>query len=382
MTPIRVLHLITDTDSGGAEVMLRNVTTRMDRGRFENRVVSMMRAGSLAPSFAAGGVEVESLAMRRGTPDPRALWRLVRTIRRFRPDVVQTWLYHADLLGSVAAWLASSRTRQPPVLAWNLRNSGIDSRFGLSTRVSLWLLARLSRYPVAIVTNSRVGQRMHEELGYRPGAWKFLPNGFDVDRFQPDAAARERVRVTLGIPGDAIVVGLFARFHPSKDHRTFFEALRLAGRPGVHYVFAGRGTEEIPALAGELAPDARIHALGERHDIPELTAALDIACSTSALGEGFANAIGEAMACGVPCVTTDSGDAQWLVGDAGSVVPPCDAAGFARALTRMLDLPDAERRAIGARGRARILRDFSIDSVVRQYEDFYASLVTDRGRTG
>jgi glycosyltransferase involved in cell wall biosynthesis len=382
MTAIRVLHVITDTDSGGAEVMLRNVTTRMDPARFENRVVSMMDAGSLAPSFAAGGVDVQSLGMHRGRPDPRALWRLVRMIRRFRPHVVQTWLYHADLLGSVAAWLARA-----PVLAWNLRNSGINARFGLSTRISLRLLAHMSRLPDAVATNSRVGQQVHEALGYRPAAWKFLPNGFDVELFRPDEAARARIRASLGIPGDATVVGLFARFHPSKDHRTFFDAVRIAGRPNVpnvpnvHYVFAGRGTEAIPALARELAPQARIHALGERHDVPALTASLDIACSTSAFGEGFPNTIGEAMACAVPCVVTDSGDARWLVDDAGSVVPPRDPAQFARALGIMLDATAEERRAIGAHGRARVVRDFSIESVVRQYEDFYDALVADSART-
>jgi glycosyltransferase involved in cell wall biosynthesis len=376
MTRIRILHVITDTDSGGAEVMLRNVTTRMDPARFENRVVSLLRPGSLVPSFAACGIEVESLHMRPGTPDPRALVRLVRSIRRFRPHVVQTWLYHADLLGSAAAWLARA-----PVVAWNLRTSGIDSRFGLSTRISLRLLARLSRFPAAIVTNSRVAQRIHEELGYRPRAWHFLPNGFDVERFRPDRAARVRVRASLGISEEAIVVGLLARFHPSKDHRTFFEAVRIVNRPDVHYLFAGRGTEALITMAREVAPEARVHVLGERHDIPELTASLDVACSTSAFGEGFANTIGEAMACGVPCVVTDSGDAEWLVGDAGFVVPPRDAARFAAVLQQMLAATDEERRAIGARGRARIVRDFSIESVVRQYEDFYTALVTDRPRT-
>lgn len=375
MTRLRILHVITDTDSGGAEVMLRNVTTRMDPARFENRVVSLLRPGSLVPSFVAGGIAVESLDMRAGIPDPRALFRLVRSIRKFRPDVVQTWLYHADLLGSAAAWVTRA-----PVVTWNLRTSGIDSRFGLSTRISLWLLARLSRFPAAVVTNSRVAQRIHEELGYRPRAWQFLPNGFDIARFRPDAEARARVRASLGIAEEAIVVGLLARFHPSKDHRTFLEAVRLLDRPGVHYLFAGRGTEALSEMAREVAPGARVHVLGERHDTPELTAALDVACSTSAFGEGFANAIGEAMACGVPCVVTDSGDAQWLVGDAGSVVPPRDAARFAAALQPMVDATAEERHAIGARGRERIVRDFSIESVVRQYEDFYAGLVAGRPR--
>ena len=377
MSRIRVLHLITDTDSGGAEVMLRNVATRMDRERFDSRVVSMMPPGSLAPSFAALGVDVDSLSMRRGMPDPRALWRLVGRLRAFRPHILQTWLYHADLLGSAAGCVART-----PVVTWNIRNSGVDSRFGLSTRLSLRVLARISRFPAVVVANSRVGQRMHEELGYRPRAWKFLPNGFDVERFRPDADARARIRASLGIPQEAIVAGLLARFHPSKDHRTFLEAVRLVNRPDMHYLFAGRDTEQLPALAAEVVPQARIHVLGERHDIPELTAALDVACSTSAFGEGFPNAIGEAMACGVPCVATDSGDARWLIADAGRVVPPRDPAAFAAVLREMFAMSGDERRAIGAHGRARIASEFSIESVVRQYEDFYASLVTKGAAAG
>ena len=378
MKAIRVLHLITETDSGGAQVMLRNVTTRMDRARFDNRVVSLMCKGSLAPSFEAGGVSVESLDMRRGMPDPRALLRLVRILRRLRPDIVQTWLYHADLLGSAAASMV-----RVPVLAWNIRNSAMDPKhLGLSTRITLRLLARLSPRPDAVVTNSRVARTMHEELGYRPRLWKFLPNGFDVDCFRPDAAARARIRGSLAIPDQAIVAGFFARFHPVKDHRMFLEAVRITDRPDVHYVFAGRDTEQVTQLADAIAPGAHVHALGERHDMPELTAAVDLACSASVSGEGFPNSIGEAMASAVPCIVTDRGDAAWLVGDAGVVVPSADAPAFATALRALIDATADERRAIGARGRQRVLRDFTIESVVRQYEDFYTALAADeRGRS-
>jgi glycosyltransferase involved in cell wall biosynthesis len=151
----------------------------------------------------------------------------------------------------------------------------------------------------------------------------------------------------------------------------FFDAVRIADRPDVHYIFAGRDTERIAELAHA---GAHVHALGERQDMPELTAALDIACSASVSGEGFPNAIGEAMAAAVPCIVTNRGDAAWLVGDAGLVVPPGDARAYAGALRTLIDATADERRAIGARGRQRILRDFTIESVARQYEDFYTAL--------
>jgi glycosyltransferase involved in cell wall biosynthesis len=374
--PLRILHLITDTDSGGAEVMLRNVVTRMDRTRFENRVVSMLPAGSLAPSIEAAGISVDSLGMRRGLPDPFGFARLLRIARAFRPDVLQTWLYHADLLGSVA-----SRFLRVPAVAWNIRCSAMDlTQSGPSTRIAVRLLARMSRLPRAIAINTRAGQATHEELGYRPRAWAFLPNGFDVERFRPDAMRRAVTRAALQIADDALVVGLFARNDAMKDHATFFDAIAqlapfFAGRD-VHILLAGRDTMRLRELATRVAPQANVHLLGERHDMAELTAALDVACSSSAYGEGFPNTVGEAMATGVPCVVTDVGDAAWLVGNAGSVVPPRNARAFAEALRGMLQRPGEERQAIGARGRERIVRDFSIDSVVRQYEQFYATLVT------
>jgi len=260
MKPIRILHLITDTDSGGAEVMLCQLTARMDRGRFENHVVSMTPRGSLADSIEAAGIPLQSLGMRRGFADPRALWKLVHILRELRPAILQTWLYHADLLGTLA-----SKIVPVPVVAWNVRCSAMEvARYGLSMRIAVRLLARMSRIPHAVAINTRAGRTMHEDLGYHPRSWMFLPNGFDVERFRPDAARRTATRTLLGIPQDAMLVGLFARNDPMKDHATFFEAVQLLQRPGVHYLLAGRGTERLRGLADGVAPGANIHLLGER----------------------------------------------------------------------------------------------------------------------
>ena len=201
-------------------------------------------------------------------------------------------------------------------------------QYAASTTLVVKLLSRLSRLPDAVVVNSKAGRRWHEGLGYRPRRWEFVPNGFDTVEFRPDASARTGLRAELGLDSNAILVGLVARYDRMKGHEDF---LRAAARlheehDKVHFVLAGRGVEAgntaLAAIASALGLDGAVHFLGERADVRRVTAALDIAVSASRFGEGFSKAIGEAMACGVPCVVTDVGDAAVLVGETGRVVPP------------------------------------------------------------
>jgi len=171
-----------------------------------------------------------------------------------------------------------------------------------------------------------------------------------------------------------------ARFDPMKDHGTFFRAASvLASREeDVHFVMVGKGmVPDNPQVAGHLDSnlEGRVHFLGPREDMPRLTSALDIAVSSSAYGEGFSNTIGEAMACAVPCVVTDVGDARRIVGDTGIVVAPRDPEAMADAWGRFLDMGRDRRRALGEKARQRIQETFSIDRVVARFEDLYEGLV-------
>jgi glycosyltransferase involved in cell wall biosynthesis len=348
----RVLHVITGLAMGGAERMLAKLLAAMDRARFPSAVVSLTDMGALGPEIAASGVPVQALGMRRGVPDPRALLRLRQAVRRFQPDVLQSWLYHADLMASFAG---------APRLAWNLRCSDMDfSRYGWGTRQTVRLLARLSRRPDAVLSNSEAGRKLHQSLGYRPKRWEVVPNGFDLDRFRPDPAARQRLRSMLGLPDDALVIGLVARFDPQKDHATAFAALEQV--PEAHLVCIGR---DVPA------PGPRVHALGERQDIEALVPGFDIATLSSAFGEGFPNVLAEAMACAVPCVATDVGDAAMILGGTGIVVPRRDPAALAAGWQRMMA---ADRVQLGVAARARVAAHWSIDAIARRYEAIYASL--------
>jgi glycosyltransferase involved in cell wall biosynthesis len=377
---MKILHVITGLDVGGAETTLHRLVTSMDPTRFLPRVVGLIEPGGMGRRLARDGVRVDSLGMRRGMPSPAGLVRLAGLIRSWRPDVVQTWLYHADLLGLLALRLAFP-LGQRPALAWNIRCSFMDlAQYRRTTGLTLRACAALSRSPDAVVTNSASARDFHLGLGYAPRRFEVIPNGFDCCRYRPNPQARDGMRRELGLDDAALVFGHAARFDPMKDHRTFLRAAGLAAAaiPGAVFVLGGRGVDgSNPLLAGWLAeaglPPERVRLLGERADMPELMAAMDVHVLSSA-GESFPNVVGEAMACGVPNVVTDVGDSAALVGETGLVVPPADAAALGRAMTAMAQMGPAGRAALGEAARERMISGFSLASATERYAALYESL--------
>ena len=371
--PIRIVHLITDLDVGGAEAMLARLLAEVDRGRVDSAVISLGDKGQIGARIEQLGIKVSALGLTPGSATPIALLRLVRLVRRHRPDIIQTWLYHADFAGT----LASVLTRVPVV--WNLRCAELDYRdHPRSLPLLLKALAFLSRRPAAIVCNATSGRRAHEALGYTPRRWELIPNGFDVDAFRPEPQARVELRRELGLSPEAAIVGLLARFHPMKDHDTFLRAAAdvSSRRPDVHFVAAGRtiaGNVALEETIRQLGLGARVHLLPERGDAARFLAACDIVVSSS-YGEAFPNVIGEAMACGIPCVATDVGDTADIVGDAGVLVPPRDPRALAEGVFGILQL-DAESRArLSAAARLRIETRFALAATAARYERFYMEI--------
>jgi glycosyltransferase involved in cell wall biosynthesis len=374
----KILHLITGLQTGGAEGMLARLVTRTDQQRFPSVVVSMTDTGTVGPMIARAGIPVEALGIRRGAIDPRGLIRFIGLLRRYRPDIVQTWLYHADLLGLIAYQLGCV-----PRLAWNIRCSDMAGSTVLRA-----ILGRFSMRPAAVIVNSRLGRRFHEHIGYHPRRWEYIPNGYDTTALRPDEAARNRLRGALGIDPSAIVIGLPARYHPMKDHATFLAAAarQAASCPDLAFLLIGSGIEQanrglIEAIeAHGLMP--RLHLLGERADMNAVYPALDIATLTSAYGEGFPNVLAEAMACGVPCVATDSGDAAEIIGDFGIIVPARDPQALADGWQRMIALGRGGRAALGVRAHAHIAENFDLNRVMRRFEVLYCDIAKPSSTRG
>jgi glycosyltransferase involved in cell wall biosynthesis len=358
--PRKVMHVITGLGTGGAETMLANLAIAGKAAARPPIVVSLRSGGRTHERLVAAGVEVHQLGMRPGWRTVPGLWRLIRLIRAGRPEVVQSWMYHADLVSLVALWLSGRRRRTR--LYWGIRCSDMDwSRYRWLSRVVMRLCARLSPHPDAIVVNSEAGRDCHSRLGYRPRHFVVVDNGLDLGGFASDASSRNAVRAELGLDAAAIVVGAVARVDPMKDYPTLLAA--LARLDGIVCVGVGRGTRRLPpGLLG----------LGERSDVPRLLNAFDIFVSSSAFGEGFSNAIMEAMAAGLPVVATDVGDARRIVGDAGIIVPPRDPGALAEAIRALAG--NAERRHdLGRRARARVEAEFSLARAAASFESLYSS---------
>ncbi len=353
--------------------MLFKLVSAMDRACFSNRVVSMTSRGATAQMIESAGVPVSALGMRRGAPDPRGVSCLFRLIRREKPDVIQTWMYHADLMGGLASRLAGRRE-----VVWNIRHTNLALE--ANKRTTVWTARACAFFsgliPARIVCCSEASRRVHSGLGYDAGKMVVIPNGFDLVSFKPDTAARESVRRQLRLPPDSLLAGMIARFDPQKDHRNFIQAAaRLAGSGvRVFFVLCGLGVDaandKLAGWAGETGFADRFFFLGRRQDMPRITAALDVACLSSA-GEGFPNVLGEAMACGVPCVATDAGDSAYIVGRTGRIVPPGDSAALARAMGEILGMGPEGRSRLGEAARERIRENFDLSDIVGRYQDLY-----------
>lgn len=374
-----IIHVITGLNTGGAEMMLFKVLERLDRQRFSPHVISLTSLGELAPRIAALGIPVEAVGMKPGIPNLLDFFRLVQILKRLNPDVVHTWMYHADFLGGLAARLAGVSA-----IGWCIRNSNLDKdKTRFSTRAVVGLCASISKWvPSRILSCSEKARQVHVACGYAAEKMVVVPNGFDLTRFKSDNDARLQIRAELGITDQTPLVGLIGRFDPQKNHAGFFEAAGVLHRhmPQVHFVLAGQGIDRDNAALMQAMTQAGVlantHLLGLRSDTPELMAALDVLASSS-YGEAFPNVLGEAMACGVPCVVTDVGDSAYIVGDTGQVVASGDTTSLAAALEELLALPLSEKTVLGERARTRVAAHFEIGKVVQQYEDFYEGLLAN-----
>ncbi len=367
----KIHFVITGLGTGGAEMMLLKLVEQSPVLR-SGRVTSLTSGGELEPRLRALGIQVDSLGMKPGRLDPRALVRLASRFRREQPDVVSTWMYHADLIGGIAA-----RAAGVPVV-WGLRSSGLPTgSTKTATRMVVRACAAVSRLvPRVIVCCSQRARVAHEAMGYPAGKFRMIPNGFDLERFKPDPTARSSVRAELQLPPDTPLVGLIARFHPCKNHQGFLEAAAAvnARLPGVHFLLVGDSVDQRNAtLVAEVRRrrlEDRVHLLGLRKDVPRLMASLDVVASAS-WAEAFPNVLGEAMACGVPCVATDAGDSAYVVGDSGTVMRQGDMAGIADGIYRVLTLAATERRTLGDLARARVTAHFEIGAIAREYESLF-----------
>jgi len=374
---IRIVHVIAALNVGGTEMMLYKLLSRMRRGRFENIVITLKEKGELSEDFESQSIRVYNVGGMGGILRISALIRSLKILREINPDIIQGWLVHGNLVAQIASIFLPYRLST----LWNIRYTALPKvETKNSTLLIIKLLSLLSSLPQKIIFNSKTGANDHIRMRYRRDKSCIIQNGYDTELFLPSEIKRKSVRLEININEESILIGLIGRFDPLKDHSCFLKAgaMLLSRKRGIFFLLAGRKVDwknlHLKQLIEKLGMKEKVFLLGERRDIHRIIAALDIA-TCSSVAEGFPNVIGEAMSCGIPCVVTDVGDSAWLVGDSGMVVPPRNHEALCKAWLKLIRMGSAERRILGEKARKRIENHFSIQKVVKKYEQLYEEQV-------
>lgn len=378
---LRILHIIVGLGVGGAErSLLRLVGAHATDSRYEHLVVSLTGEAGLRRDFIQAGATVFDLDFSRPSRAPLVFLQLIRLIRTLQPDVVHCWMYHADLLGGLAAKLCGVRT-----VLWGVRNSHLEgnSKAKRAIRAACSMLSGV--VPTKVVCVGEQAKCVHQAVGYESKKMVVIPNGYDTEDFRPDMNARDRIRQEFGFGVTDIVVGSIGRFSPAKDHPTLVRAAAEALRhePRLKFLMIGRGVDEdgvLSSMISSLGLAGSLFAVGQRDDIADCLNGMDIFCLHSRT-EGFPNALAEAMSVARPCIATDVGDCAVMLDGIGAVVKPSDPVALARAILEVASFPVDEREERGLRLRRRIQERYSLASTVHQYEALYEGHCSHRRKS-
>ena len=365
---IRLVFLIRQLNDGGAQRQLIELVKGLDKSQYEITILTYYAGGRFAEDIkSVTHVRHLDLQKRRRWDVLGFLYRLGRQLLRLQPQILHGVLGPANLLGVLFKPLLPQAK-----IVWGVRASNIDlSRYDWLARFGFRLECFFARCADLIIVNSTVGRDYHLAQGFPGGKMVVINNGIDTEKFRPDPEARQRWRAEWNIAASEKLIGVVGRLDPMKDYPNFLRAAAIVKttNPAARFIAVGDGPEnyrqELQALAQQLDLQQQIIWAGGQNDMPAVYNALDIFCSSSS-SEGFPNVIGEAMACGVPCVVTQVGDAPEIVGATGIVVPPQNPEALAAGWVKLLELDASSRQELGQRGRDRIMRNFSCAQLIQK----------------
>lgn len=376
---VKICHIIIGLNVGGAEHMLRRLVEQQKCSNLSLKhiIISLTDIGPVGKLLQNAGVEVYAIGVNHSIFSFFRLWTLFKMIRLIRPDIIQTWMYHADLFGGLIGRLAGCKN-----IIWGIRGTDVTIGSSSFTRKIQWLCAKLSKWvPKVIVCAAHVSSNTHIKLGYDADKMIVISNGFND---QGTNASSEQVIIALrskyGIQPDELVIGAVGRFNAAKDYENFVSAAELVGRkiPNARFLIVGRGCDDKnnELMKWIYATDfsERFILVGERPDISLYIAMMDVFCVSSKT-EGFPNVLGEAMMAAKLCVTTDVGDAAFLLGECGLVIPKQNSLALANAVMKLLALLDDERASLQTKARNRILTEFSMTKISERFEYLYRQIM-------
>lgn len=376
---MKTVHIITGLSTGGAEQALYNLLKGGLSDSFETYIVSLSDEGTMGPKIASLDIPVIALNMSKRRLSFMSFIKLIHIIRKFKPDLIQGWMYHGNLVALISRVLSIGS----PVLAWNIRHSLSDlNQEKFLTRQVIKINRLFSSNADILIYNSYRSRKQHEKFGFSKVNSKVISNGIDTKLFSFSSLDRKKIRSNLKIPENADVIGHFARFHPMKDHSNFIKAAEsLAYRhQNLYFLLSGKDIlSDNTKLIDLIAPQMRnrFHFLGERNDVHKLMSSIDIFCMSSAWGEGFPNVLAEAMSTGIPCVATDIGDSSLIIDDTGVVVPPNDLSALVRGLNSLLVISREERFLLGEKALDRMITYYQLSKIVDIYKSLYLKLTTE-----
>ncbi|GKS68269.1 glycosyltransferase involved in cell wall bisynthesis [Nitrosomonas sp. PY1] len=367
---MKAIHIISGLSDGGAEAVLYRLCSE-DKSN-THTVISLTEEGKYGPLLRIKGIQVYQLNMPRGCVTLSSILKLYRLLRNLKPDVVQTWMYHADLVGGLVARLAGTHK-----IYWGIHASSLETgKSKWHTIAVAYTNALLSRWvPTGIICCAERAQQTHQQLGFAVDRFTVIPNGYNLDHFKPDSESRKKLRAELGINEQTLLLGCVGRFDPQKDHHNLLAALTIIKQNGVSFrcILVGRDLNgnnvQLVSWIKQYDLQDEVLLLGQRTDIPAVMNALDLHILSSSYGEAFPNVLAEAMACGTPCVATDVGDAAYIIGHTGWTAPPSDAGLLANAIHSALvcysNHDEWQSRCVAARNR--VVETFGLEKMIAAY---------------
>lgn len=365
---VNIFHIIVGLNIGGAELMLKRLVFECSKNQNCNQtVVTLKGPGVIQNELLENGIDVINLNINSLFSLPNGVLKLSKLIKKYRPDAVYTWMYHADFLGGMTAYFSGIKN-----IIWGIRCTNIPQNKFSRTGIILKLCSILSYFvPKVIICCAHSAKNLHIKLGYCKKKMVVIQNGYDLTQFNPSIALKHNFKKRIGLNEDTRLIGIVGRFDILKDYKNFLMAAGIVAKKfhDVNFVMVGRGIDNNNMQLLEWIKQAnisdRVFLLGEvnPHDA---YAAMDLFCLSSR-AEGFPNVVAEAMAMEVPCVVTDVGDAKDLVKTSGIVVKPEDPFQLAEGIISVFKKSKSDLLAMGNLARELISKNYDIKKIAEEY---------------